>query len=78
MHVYILGPGNGEAQILGAKGQAWGTFISDRNRISLARCQVVAWSVVVLPAIVVKFGLTEKTAVADTREGRVTPADAPA
>lgn len=37
---------------LGVTALAWGTFISDQNRISLARCQVVAWSVLVLPAIV--------------------------
>jgi predicted RND superfamily exporter protein len=38
----------------------------------------VAAALVVLPAIVVKFGLTEKVAVAESKEGRVTPADAPA
>jgi predicted RND superfamily exporter protein len=38
----------------------------------------VAAALVVLPAIVVKFGLTEKVAVAESKEGRVTRADAPA
>ena len=38
----------------------------------------VAAALVVLPAIVVKFGLTEKTVPARSKEGRVTPVDAPA
>jgi predicted RND superfamily exporter protein len=38
----------------------------------------VAAALVVLPAIVIRFGLTEKVAATETTEGRVTPADAPA
>lgn len=37
---------------LGVTGLARGVFISSQNRISLARCQVVAWSILVLPTIV--------------------------
>jgi predicted RND superfamily exporter protein len=38
----------------------------------------VAAALVVLPAIVVRFGLTERVATSQATEGRVTPADAPA
>ena len=36
---------------LGAMNEPWGILISGQNRLSLARCQVVAWTLLILPTI---------------------------